>query len=90
MTHIFVRGYSKNLNRRESAEHTKQRLMEYAALRCQVSRRRLSFRRDAIGESEIGNNSNDLRDLKTSNEQVECCSLLIRILRTGHSVVPQS
>jgi hypothetical protein len=62
--------------------------MEYAALRCEVGRRCLSFQRDAIRESEIGNNPNDLGDLKTSNQQVECCSLAIRILGTSHSVVP--
>jgi hypothetical protein len=90
MTHNFVRGYYKNVKRCQSAEHTKQRLMEYAALRCEVSRRSFSFRRDAIRESEIGNNSDHLGDLKTSNQQVEFCSLHVRSVRTGHSVVPQT
>jgi hypothetical protein len=41
--------------------------MEYAALRCEVSRGYFSFRGDAIRDSEIGDHANHLRHLKTSN-----------------------
>ena len=56
MTHIFIGCDSKDVKRRQSAEHTDQRLMAYATLRCEISRCCLSVRRDPICNSEVGNN----------------------------------